>query len=239
MPITQLSSLANTIQLTMASAERVFDLLDEPEEPRNVADAVVIASPRGHVQFDHVEFSYKPDAPLISDVSFDVQPGQTIAIVGPTGAGKTTLVNLLMRFYDVNAGRILVDGVDIQAAAARRPATHVRHGAAGHLALWWDDSRQHRLRPRRRHRGGDRRGGPRRPSRPLHPHLARELRHRPERRGRQHLAGAEAAADDRSRVPVQPSRPHPGRSHQQRRHPHRGPDPGCDEPADARAARAS
>ncbi len=112
MPITQLSSLANTIQLTIASAERVFDLLDEAEETRNVADAVVIARPRGHVQFDHVEFSYKPEVPLISDVSFDVQPGQTIAIVGPTGAGKTTLVNLLMRFYDVNSGRILVDGVD-------------------------------------------------------------------------------------------------------------------------------
>ena len=114
MPITQLSSLANTIQLTIASAERVFDLLDEPEETPNPADAVVIASPLGHVQFDHVEFSYKPDVPLIADVNFDVQPGQTIAIVGPTGAGKTTLVNLLMRFYDVNAGRILVDGVDVR-----------------------------------------------------------------------------------------------------------------------------
>ena len=114
MPITQLSSLANTIQLTIASAERVFDLLDEAEETPNPVDAVVIATPRGHVQFDHVEFSYKPDVPLIADVNFDVQPGQTIAIVGPTGAGKTTLVNLLMRFYDVNAGRILVDGVDVR-----------------------------------------------------------------------------------------------------------------------------
>ena len=123
MPITQLSSLANTIQLTIASAERVFDLLDEAEETPNPVDAVEIAAPRGHVAFEHVAFSYKPDEPLIADVNFDVQPGQTIAIVGPTGAGKTTLVNLLMRFYDVNGGRILVDGVDIrrmQRGALRR-----------------------------------------------------------------------------------------------------------------------
>ncbi|HET9014745.1 MAG TPA: ABC transporter ATP-binding protein [Thermomicrobiaceae bacterium] len=114
MPITQLSSLANTIQLTIASAERVFDLLDEAEETPDPVDAVEITAPRGHVAFDHVAFSYKPDVPLISDVSFDAEPGRTIAIVGPTGAGKTTLVNLLMRFYDVNSGRILVDGVDVR-----------------------------------------------------------------------------------------------------------------------------
>ncbi len=114
MPITQLSSLANTIQLTIASAERVFDLLDEAEEIPDPVDAIEIVAPRGHVTFDHVSFSYKPDVPLIEDVNFDVHPGQMIAIVGPTGAGKTTLVNLLMRFYDVNAGRILVDDVDIR-----------------------------------------------------------------------------------------------------------------------------
>jgi ATP-binding cassette subfamily B protein len=113
MPITQLSSIANTIQLTIASAERVFELLDEPEEPPE-APAAAPPAARGRVQFDRVTFSYKPDAPLIDDMTIDVAPGQMVAIVGPTGAGKTTLVNLLMRFYDVGAGSIRVDGVDIR-----------------------------------------------------------------------------------------------------------------------------
>jgi len=113
MPITQLSSVASTIQLTIASAERVFELLDEAEEPADVA-GVAPARPRGEVQFDHVAFSYHPDAPLIEDMNLAVASGQMVAIVGPTGAGKTTLVNLLMRFYDVSDGAIRVDGVDIQ-----------------------------------------------------------------------------------------------------------------------------
>jgi ATP-binding cassette subfamily B multidrug efflux pump len=112
-PITQLTSIINSIQLTVASAERVFELLDEPEEIPEAPDAAVLTAPRGMVQFDHVRFGYRPDEPLIEDMNVDVQPGQMIAIVGPTGAGKTTLVNLLMRFYDVNGGRILVDGMDI------------------------------------------------------------------------------------------------------------------------------
>ena len=114
MPIMQLSGIANMIQLTVVAAERVFELLDEPEEAPDAADATVIAQPRGAVQFDAVSFRYKDDVPLIDDLSLDVAPGQTIAIVGPTGAGKTTLVNLLMRFYDVDGGAIRVDGVDIR-----------------------------------------------------------------------------------------------------------------------------
>ena len=111
-PITQLASIANTIQLTIASAERVFELLDETEQEPEQATAAV-AAPRGAVRFEHVSFGYKPGEPLIEDMHIEVQPGQTIAIVGPTGAGKTTLVNLLMRFYELDGGRILVDGVDI------------------------------------------------------------------------------------------------------------------------------
>ena len=114
MPITQLSGIANMIQLTVVAAERVFELLDEPEEIRDAADARTVAQPRGAVQFDHVGFRYKDDVPVIEDLSLDVAPGEMIAIVGPTGAGKTTLVNLLMRFYDVNAGAIRVDGIDIR-----------------------------------------------------------------------------------------------------------------------------
>ena len=114
MPITQLSGIANMIQLTIVSAERVFELLDEPEEIPDSADAKTIAAPRGAVQFDNVSFRYKEAVPLIDDMSLDIAPGQMIAIVGPTGAGKTTLVNLLMRFYDVDGGAIRVDGVDIR-----------------------------------------------------------------------------------------------------------------------------
>jgi ATP-binding cassette subfamily B protein len=113
MPITQLSGIANTIQLTIVSAERVFELLDEPEETPDAGHAV-IASPRGAVQFDDVSFRYAEAVPLIDGMSLDIAPGRMIAIVGPTGAGKTTLVNLLMRFYDVDGGAIRVDGVDIR-----------------------------------------------------------------------------------------------------------------------------
>ena len=114
MPISQLSGIANVIQLTMVSAERVFELLDEREETPEAEPAAVIASPRGAVQFDAVSFRYKADVPLIDGLSLDIAPGRKIAIVGPTGAGKTTLVNLLMRFYDVDRGAIRVDGVDIR-----------------------------------------------------------------------------------------------------------------------------
>jgi len=114
MPIGQLSGIANMIQLTIVSAERVFELLDEPEETPDATTATVISNPRGAVEFDDVSFRYKESVPLIDNMSLDIQPGQMIAIVGPTGAGKTTLVNLLMRFYDVNSGAIRVDGVDIR-----------------------------------------------------------------------------------------------------------------------------
>jgi ATP-binding cassette, subfamily B, multidrug efflux pump len=114
MPITQLSGIANMIQLTIVSAERVFELLDEPEETPDAPDAPEIAAPRGAVQFEAVSFRYKDAVPLIDGMSLDIPPGGTIAIVGPTGAGKTTLVNLLMRFYDVDSGAIRVDGVDIR-----------------------------------------------------------------------------------------------------------------------------
>jgi len=112
-PITQIANFANVIQSSMASAERLFEILDEQEEVPETADAKVIEHPEGAVQFEHVRFGYSEDNILMQDMNIDVKPGQMIAIVGPTGAGKTTLVNLLMRFYEVNDGKILVDGVDI------------------------------------------------------------------------------------------------------------------------------
>ncbi|HOV50658.1 MAG TPA: ABC transporter ATP-binding protein [Candidatus Cryosericum sp.] len=112
MPIVQTASIANVFQSTMAAAERVFSVLDEPEEQPDPADAVTIANPRGDIALDHVDFSYRPDEPLIKDFNLDVKRGDTVAIVGPTGAGKTTLVNLLMRFYEIQGGSITFDGVD-------------------------------------------------------------------------------------------------------------------------------
>jgi ATP-binding cassette, subfamily B, multidrug efflux pump len=114
MPIAQTANIANILQSTLASAERVFELLDEKEETADAADAKTLTEARGEVRFEGVDFSYKPDAPLIENMNIDVKQGQTIAIVGPTGAGKTTLVNLLMRFYEIQKGRITVDGLDIR-----------------------------------------------------------------------------------------------------------------------------
>ena len=113
-PIVQVASIMNVLQSTVASAERVFELLDEEEEVPDVDNPVVLEDVKGNVRFEHVYFSYDPNVPLIEDFNLDVPAGDMIAIVGPTGAGKTTLVNLLMRFYDVNSGRITIDGVDIK-----------------------------------------------------------------------------------------------------------------------------
>ncbi|MDG4832813.1 ABC transporter ATP-binding protein [Solwaraspora sp. WMMD1047] len=112
-PLTQVASMANLLQSGVASAERVFDLLDAEEQDPDPVPAARPHRPRGRVEFDRVSFRYHPDQPLIEDLSLVAEPGQTVAIVGPTGAGKTTLVNLVLRFYELAAGRITLDGVDI------------------------------------------------------------------------------------------------------------------------------
>ncbi|AQP48166.1 multidrug ABC transporter ATP-binding protein [Tessaracoccus aquimaris] len=130
-PLTQVASMANLLQSGVASAERVFELLDADE---------MTAEPTGHlgdvegrIDFDHVKFSYTQDQPLIENLNLHVEPGQTVAIVGPTGAGKTTLVNLLMRFYDLDGGRILIDGTDI----ATVPRSEVRSNIGMVLQDTW------------------------------------------------------------------------------------------------------
>ncbi len=112
-PLTQLASMANLLQSGVASAERVFELLDAEEHSPDPLRPATVTDPHGEVVFDHVRFSYEPDAGLIDDLSLTARPGQTVAIVGPTGAGKTTLVNLIMRFYELDGGRITLDGIDI------------------------------------------------------------------------------------------------------------------------------
>ncbi len=132
-PLQQLASMANIFQSGLASAERVFELLDAeeqtPDAPK-VADAP--GTRRGRVEFDHVSFSYDPTRPLITDLSLVAEPGKTVAIVGPTGAGKTTLVNLIMRFYELDEGRILLDGVDI--------ATMPRHDLRANIGMVLQDT---------------------------------------------------------------------------------------------------
>jgi len=113
-PLTQLSNISNIIQSTLASAERVFELLDEEEELESASSTKTIDFPKGAVRFDSVYFSYKQEEELIKNLSLSIKSGQKVAIVGPTGAGKTTLVNLLMRFYEVESGTISIDGVNIQ-----------------------------------------------------------------------------------------------------------------------------
>jgi ATP-binding cassette subfamily B multidrug efflux pump len=126
-PFQMLGQISSTFQSVMASTERVFAILDSKEEEPDAPDAITSEDGiKGEVVFDHVSFSYSPDKPLIQDMNLKVLPGETIAIVGPTGAGKTTLVNLIMRFYEINGGTIYLDGVD-----TRHYARHTLRGAIG------------------------------------------------------------------------------------------------------------
>ncbi|MGL4760360.1 MAG: ABC transporter ATP-binding protein [Sarcina sp.] len=113
-PMSQVANIMNVLQSTAASAERVFEILDEKEEVKEAVNPVKLENVKGNVTFENVKFGYTQEKTLITNMNIDAKPGQTIAIVGPTGAGKTTLINLLMRFYDVNSGSIKIDGVDIQ-----------------------------------------------------------------------------------------------------------------------------
>ncbi|AZM62454.1 MULTISPECIES: ABC transporter ATP-binding protein [unclassified Streptomyces] len=133
MPLTQVASMANLVQSGVASAERIFELLDAEEQEADVSPAERPEALRGRVALEHVSFRYDPDKPLIEDLSLTVEPGRTVAIVGPTGAGKTTLVNLLMRFYEVSGGRITLDGVDI----ARMSREELRSGIGMVLQDTW------------------------------------------------------------------------------------------------------
>ncbi|MEK0306611.1 ABC transporter ATP-binding protein [Bifidobacterium favimelis] len=136
-PIGQLASMGTMLQSSLASCQRVFEFLDEPEEEPDPSDPEVLGEltggrVEGHVRFDHVRFSYKPEEPLIEDLSIEAKPGQTIAIVGPTGAGKTTLVNLLMRFYEIQGGQITIDGVDTSKVT--------RHDLRSHFGMVLQDT---------------------------------------------------------------------------------------------------
>ena len=219
-PLTQVASMVNLLQSGVASAERVFELLDAEEEPVE-EHAVPAEGGRGEVVFEHVSFRYEEDEPLIEDLSLVAQPGQTVAIVGPTGAGKTTLVNLVMRFYDVDAGRITLDGVDI--ASMRRSDLRSRIGMVLQDTWLFDGTIRDNIAYGRpgRHRGADPRRGPGHLRRPVRAQPARRLRHRRRRGGQQHQRGRAAAGHHRARLPGRPRAADPRRGDQLGRHPHR------------------
>jgi len=113
-PLRQLANLYNSIQAALAGGERVFEIIDTPGEVDDAPDALSLEKVQGHVRFEHVNFGYRPDIPIIKNMSLEAKPGEIVALVGPTGAGKTTIINLLTRFYEINAGKISIDGNDIR-----------------------------------------------------------------------------------------------------------------------------
>lgn len=113
-PLNNIASIFNTLQSAVAGAERVFDILDQDDERADVENAKELDAPKGHVRFDNVCFGYRKDVNILKNINFEAKPGESIALVGPTGAGKTTIVNLLTRFYDITAGNIYLDDVDIR-----------------------------------------------------------------------------------------------------------------------------
>ena len=156
-PFNDITGVVTELQNSVACAERVFALVDEPAQLPEAEGALELGEVSGAVTLDHVRFGYAPERPILTDVDLEVAPGQRIALVGHTGCGKTTMINLLMRFYDVDAGAVRMDGHDIRDLARDEPARHVRHGAAGHVGAPRHRAREHPLRPARRHRRGGRR----------------------------------------------------------------------------------
>ena len=160
-PLTQVASMANLLQSGVASVERVFEVLDATEQEPDASEPATVTDPQRPRSVREGRLLVLADRPLIEGLDLVAEPGQTVAIVGPTGAGKTTLVNLVMRFYELDAGRITLDGVDITSMTRDDLRSRIGHGAAGHVAVRRHDPREHRLRQPRCDRGADPRRGAR------------------------------------------------------------------------------
>ena len=220
-PFNDISGVVAEMQGALACAERLFELLDEEEQPAEPKDAVVLSNAQGAIELDNVSFSYVPERPLIEGFSLSVKPGQHIALVGPTGCGKTTLINLLMRFYDVDQGAIRVDGHDIRALTRRS----LRRSYGMVLQDTWrrNGAGEHRHRQigrdgRGNHRRGEGSGRAR-----VHPPPAAGIRHGAQER-RRAFAGTEAAAVHCARDAVPAADADSRRSDELDRYAHRGKD---------------
>ncbi len=145
-PLRQLADLYNSIQTALAGAERVFEIIDEIPEITDKPNATTLEETKGDVVFDHVKFSYVPGVPVLKDISFHAEPGQVVAFVGPTGAGKTTMINVLGRFYDIQGGSIKIDGVDIRDVTRESLRQTARHRAARQLPIRRHSDGEHTLR---------------------------------------------------------------------------------------------
>ena len=144
-PLGRIANLYNTIQSAIAGAERVFETIDEQPEPPDAPEAVVLDKVNGEVVFDKVCFGYEKDVPILKNISLRVAPGQTFALVGPTGVGKTTIINLLTRFYDIDSGSIYIDGCDIRQIQRDMFAPTTRHCLARHVLIWRHGDGKHPL----------------------------------------------------------------------------------------------
>ena len=134
-PLTETSYMINSLQAALASAERTFNFLDAEEEVKDTTTPVKLENAKGEIAFNNISFGYTSDKILMKNINFIAKPGQKIAVVGSTGAGKTTLINLLMRFYEVNGGQITIDGIPTTDLTRKRPSPQFRHGFAGYMAF--------------------------------------------------------------------------------------------------------
>ena len=145
-PLRQISNIYNSIQAALAGAERVFEIIDTKPEIADSPDAVALKKIKGDVTFEHVKFGYRPDTPIIKDMTLEAKAGQIIALVGPTGAGKTTIVNLLTRFYEIQGGKITIDGTDIRNIRKEDLRQEAGAGAAGYFSVCRHGDGEHPLR---------------------------------------------------------------------------------------------
>jgi ATP-binding cassette subfamily B protein len=201
-PLNTLSQSGATLQASLAGAERALELLDEAPDVDERPNARALARASGAVAFRDISFAYREDHPVLHDISFEVAPGTRVGISGQTGAGKSTLMNLLVRFYDPTAGRILLDGVDLR----DYKLVDLRNQFA---IVLQEHSREHRLRPRGRRPGGDSRGRESRQRPRVHRRSAQRLRHQSRRARHEPLGGRAPAHLPRPRIPQRCPHPHP------------------------------
>ena len=210
-PLRMLGMWIGEGQRATASGERIFQVIDEPEDIRDAPDAIELPAGDGRVRFEGVTFGYAADRPLFSGLDLELEPGRTVALIGHTGSGKTSLASLIPRFYDVQAGRVTIDGADVRDADAELAAARDRRDRAGPVPVLGDGAREPRVRPARGDRRGDRDGRAARAGARVHRPAAGGIRHG-DRRARHHAVGRAAAARrDRARPRRRPAHPDPRR----------------------------